>query len=88
MRSARRVNARAFGNSVRKHLRAVGYFQKDLAVEIGLRPKVLSRKLNGNGNAYLTEQDVRRIITMLAHWKTISTRYDAACALWLRPALC
>jgi predicted ATPase len=77
VRTARRVDAGAFGNSVRKHLRAAGYFQKDLAIEIGLRPKVLSRKLNGNGNAYLTEQDVRRIITTLAHWKTISTREEA-----------
>lgn len=76
MRSAGRMNARAFGDSLRKHLRAAGYFQKDLAVEIGLRPKVLSRKLNGNGNAYLTEQDVRRIITTLAHWRTISTRKE------------
>ncbi len=76
MRSAGRINARAFGGSVHKYLRAAGYFQKDLAVEIGLRPKVLSRKLNGNGNAYLTEQDVRCIITTLAHWRTISTRKE------------
>jgi len=77
VRSARHMNARAFGDSVRKHLRAAGYFQKDLAVEIGLHPKVLSRKLNGNRIAHLTEQDVRRIITTLVHWRTISTREEA-----------
>src|SRR5712691_6242832 len=71
------ISARAFSNSLRKHLRAVGYFQQDLADELGLHPKVLSRKLRGNGNAHLTEQEVRCIITTLARWQAITTQDEA-----------
>jgi len=70
----KRISARAFSNSLRKRLRAVGYFQQDLANELSLHPKVLSRKLRGNGNAHLTEQEVRCIITTLARWQAITTQ--------------
>src|SRR6266571_4817138 len=73
----KRISARAFSNSLRKRLRAVGYFQQDLANELSLHPKVLSRKLRGNGNAHLTEQEVRCIITTLARWQAITTQDEA-----------
>ncbi len=71
------ISAKALSNNLRKHLRAAGYFQKDLADELGLHPKVLSRKLSGNGNAHLTEVEVRRIITTLARWQAITTQNEA-----------
>jgi len=71
------ISAKALSNNLRKHLRAAGYFQKDLADELGLHPKVLSRKLSGNGNAHLTEEEVRRIIITLARWQAITTQNEA-----------
>jgi predicted ATPase len=73
----KRINARAFSNDVRNYLRAVDSFQKELANELGLHPKVLSRKLNNNGDAHLTAEEVRRIIAALARWEAITT-YDEA----------
>jgi len=71
------ISARIFSTSLREHLRASGYFQKELANELGLHSKVLSRKLRGNGNAHLTEQEVKHIITTLAKWQAITTRDEA-----------
>ena len=71
------INARALSSNLRKHLRAAGYFQKDLADELGLHPKVLSRKISGNGNAHLTEEEARRIIITLAQWQAITTQNEA-----------
>ncbi|HAH01194.1 MAG TPA: hypothetical protein DCL75_20630 [Ktedonobacter sp.] len=67
------ISAEAFSSDLHKHLRAIGYFQKDLADKLGLHPKVLSRKLHGHGNAHLTEHDVRSIIIALAQWQVITT---------------
>jgi predicted ATPase/transcriptional regulator with XRE-family HTH domain len=67
---------RTFRDSLQKYLRSSGYSQKRLADAIGLDPKVLSRKLNGNENAYLTQLDVKRIITKLAEWYVITTRNE------------
>jgi predicted ATPase len=71
------ISAEAFCKGLHKYLRAIGYFQKDLAEKLGLHPKVLSRKLHGHGNAHLTEQDVRRIILALAQWQVITTQDEA-----------
>ncbi len=74
----KRISAgRTFSDSLRERVRAAGYFQKDLADGLGLHPKVLSRKLNGNGDAYLTRQEVCRIIILLAQWQAITTREEA-----------
>lgn len=64
----------AFGESVRTYLHSSGHSQKELAHELSLNPKVLSRKLHRSENAYLTQVEVRRIILTLAHWKALTTQ--------------
>ena len=71
------MNVSAFSDSVQKYVRASGYSQKELASVLGLHPKVLSRKLNGNGNAYLTNLEVQCIIKTLARWQAITTQNEA-----------
>src|SRR2546421_721286 len=66
-----------FSDSVQTYLRTSGYPQKELANELGLNPKVLSRKLNGSGNAQLTRLEVQRIIITLARWRVITTQEEA-----------
>jgi ATP-dependent Clp protease ATP-binding subunit ClpA len=68
------VNVEAFHHSVQAYLRTSGYSQKELADELSLHPKVLSRKLHGSGNAHLTRLEVREIITTLARWHAITTQ--------------
>ncbi len=77
MRSGMRINVGDFSDGVQAYLRASGYFQKELANELGLHPKVLSRKLNSSGDAHLTHLEVRRIITTLARWCAITTQDEA-----------
>ncbi len=71
------ISAAAFSIDLHKRLRAIGYFQRDLAVELGLHPKVLSRKLLGYRDAFLTEVDVQRIISALAKLQVITTQDEA-----------
>lgn len=66
-----------FKESIKAYLRSSGYAQSELAHELGLHAKVLSRKLNGNANAHLTHQEIRSIITTLANWRAIATRGEA-----------
>lgn len=68
------MNAGTFGDRVQKYLHLNGHSQKELADELGLHPKVLSRKLRESGNAHLTQLEVRRIITSLVQWNAIATR--------------
>ena len=77
MRGGVRMNTSAFGECVREYLRANGYSQKELADELGLHPKVLSRKLNNSGKAYLTHPEAHRIVITLARWRAISTQDEA-----------
>ncbi|HYX50758.1 MAG TPA: NB-ARC domain-containing protein, partial [Ktedonobacteraceae bacterium] len=72
-----RINTSVFSECVQKYIRASGFSQKELADEIGLNPKVLSRKLNHSGKAYLTRLEIHRIILTLAHWRAISTQEEA-----------
>ena len=60
----------AFNGRVQEYLRS----QKNLAHELGLNSKVLSRKLHGSENAYLTQMEVKRIIIILARWHVITTQ--------------
>jgi predicted ATPase len=69
-------NLREFREAVKKHRRAVGHTQQQLARSIGLHPDVLSHKLNGRDNAVLTAQDVVGIIITLAGWGALVTRED------------
>jgi hypothetical protein len=71
------MNSGTFGDSIQVYVRASGYSQKELADEVGLHPKVLSRKLNNSGKAYLTRLEVQRIVTALARWQAISTQDEA-----------
>ena len=80
------INSRTFRDSVREYIRNSGYSQQQLAGAIGLHPKVLSRKLNSNGNAHLTQLEVKRIITALARWNVIATRDEALLLLDLAHA--
>src|SRR5947209_12488862 len=73
-RSGIRMNVGTFSESIQEYLRASGYSQKELAVALSLHPKVLSRKLNGNGNAHLTDLEVQSIIITLADWHAITTQ--------------
>src|SRR6266853_4355633 len=77
VRSGIHMNVGTFSESIQEYLRASGYSQKELAVALGLHPKVLSRKLNGSGNAHLTHLEVQSIITTLARWHAISTQDEA-----------
>ncbi len=77
MRSGVHVVNGAFGERVQKHLRNGGYSQKQLADALGLHPKVLSRKLTGSGNAFLSHAEITRIITTLAGWRAITTQGEA-----------
>jgi predicted ATPase len=66
-----------FRASVKEYLKGSGYSQIQLAHEIGLNAKVLSRKLSGDGKAQITHREIRVIITTLAHWHAITTRAEA-----------
>ncbi len=66
-----------FSDSVQTYLRTSGYSQKELADELGLHPKVLSRKLNSSGNAHLTLLEVKRIIITLARWHALTAQEEA-----------
>lgn len=77
MKNGTHIHSEVFNSDIQKHLRASGHSQKELADEIGLHPKVLSRKLHGSSNAHLTHLEVRRIITALARWHVIATQDEA-----------
>jgi predicted ATPase len=77
VRSGIHKNVGAFSDGVQTYLRTSGYSQTELADALGLHPKVLSRKLNGSGDAHLTHLEVRRIITTLARWQAITTQDEA-----------
>ena len=77
MRGGEHINTSTFSECVQDYIRESGYAQKELANEIGLNPKVLSRKLNHSGNAYLTHLEIQQIIITLARWRAISTQDEA-----------
>jgi len=72
-----RMDVRAFSDQVQEYLRVSGYSQKNLAHELGLNSKVLSRKLRGSENAYLTQMEIKCIIIILARWHVITTQDEA-----------
>jgi predicted ATPase len=67
----------ALSDSVKGYLRRGGYSQKELADSLGLNARVLSRKLHGKGDAFLTHQEIQRIISELARWHAITTKEEA-----------
>ncbi len=68
------IFSEAFNTALRQCLRAKGHYEKDLAKAIGLSSKVLSRKLNNNGNAHLTVEDVKRIIMAIVQLEVITSQ--------------
>ena len=76
MRSGIDTSRETLADGVQKYLRISGYTQKDLADRLSLNHKVLSRKLNGSGNAYLTRLEMKLIIITLALWKAITKRSE------------
>ena len=68
------MTAGELSEGIKACLQASGYTQKELAAELGLHPKVLSRKLHKSGTAYLTHQEIRRIVLTLVEWRAISTQ--------------
>src|SRR5690242_8664211 len=71
------MNVEIFSEHVKKLLRNCGKHQQELAKELALDPKVLSRKMRRYANAYLTQQEVRCIICVLARWHAISSKDEA-----------
>ncbi len=66
-----------FRASVKEYLRSSGYSQIELARELNLNAKVLSRKLSNEGKAPITHIEIRNIIKTLAIWHAITTREEA-----------
>lgn len=67
----------SFREALYATLRASGYTYRELAKELSLHPKVLSRKLHGTENAHLNQQEIQQIISILADWRAITTRGEA-----------
>ena len=71
------ANLAMFREKVSHACRQVGRLQKELASELGIDPKVLSRKLHGKNQAFLTHEQVKTVIKTLASWEGISTQAEA-----------
>lgn len=69
----RRKSTKAFSESLQKCIHDSGYFQKELAKDIGLDPKVFSRKLSSNGNYFFTDEQLWDIFKVLAEKQIITT---------------
>ena len=76
MSDSMRTKNGTFSSSVQRLLRSSGHTQKELADTIPLNHKVLSRKLNGNGQAHLNHFEIRKILTTLAVWHTITLQEE------------
>lgn len=70
-------NLTLFRKKVSEACRQVGRQQKELAKELGIDPKVLSRKLHGAKQAFLTREQVKQVIKTLAGWDAIATQVEA-----------
>lgn len=77
------ANAGLFREKVAGARRQSGRFQKELAEELGIDAQVLSRKLHGAKQSFLTHAEVKQIIKTLAAWDAISTQVEAIELLFL-----
>src|SRR5260370_16990074 len=68
------MDVRAFNGRVQEDLRVSGYSEKNLAHELGLNSKVLSRKVRGREKGYVNQMEVKWIIIILARWQVITTQ--------------
>ena len=71
------TNLALFREKVTAARRPTGHIQKELAVELGIESQVLSRKLHGANQTYLTHEEVRLIIKKLASWDAITAQVEA-----------
>ena len=69
-------NLGAFKAYLRNRLHEAERQQYQLADEMHIDAKVLSRKLNGTNNARLFDHEVTQIILILAEWRAINTREE------------
>ena len=80
----RYIRGTEFINTLRAILHDSGYSQKELAQEMSLHEKVLSRKLSeSDEKAHLTIDNVCKIIIALAEWQLITTQDEAITLLAL-----
>ncbi|MFL5697689.1 MAG: ATP-binding protein [Ktedonobacteraceae bacterium] len=71
------TNLDLFREKVAAARRQTGQLQRELASALGIDAHVLSRKLHGMKQAFLTHAEVRQIIKTLAAWDAITTRAEA-----------
>ncbi len=71
------TNLDLFREKVAAARRQTGQLQRELAGALGIDARVLSRKLHGMKQAFLTHAEVRQIIKTLAAWDAITTRAEA-----------
>lgn len=67
----------SFRLKVRHYRKQAGHTQNELADCLGLHPVVLSNKLNGTNQAYLTKPEIKQIVLALAGWQAVTTTAEA-----------
>jgi tetratricopeptide (TPR) repeat protein/transcriptional regulator with XRE-family HTH domain len=70
-------NLDLFREKVTAARRRTGRLQRELADNLAISPQVLSRKLHGAKQTFLTHVEVKQIIRTLASWGAIVTREQA-----------
>src|SRR5579859_7622544 len=71
------TNLDLFREKVATARRRSGHQQRELANALGINAQVLSRKLHGITQAFLTHAEVVQIIKTLASWDAITTQAEA-----------
>src|SRR5437588_900422 len=71
------TNLNHFREKVAAARRRTGRLQKELADVLGIHAQVLSRKLHGVKQTFLTHAEVKQIIKALASWDAITTQDEA-----------
>jgi WD40 repeat protein len=78
------MNIQRFRERVRSYRALTGRTQQDLAKALSLHPSVLSNKLHGINNAYLTHREVQTIVKTLVSWGAMQQQAQARELLELR----
>jgi len=71
------MNLQGFRERVRSYRAPTGRTQQDLAKALSLHPSVLSNKLHGINNAYLTHREVQTIVKTLVSWGAMQQQAQA-----------
>lgn len=75
--AANATNLETFRDKVKNYRRPTSHSQNELAAGLSLHPAVLSNKLNGVHNAYLTNPEIKQIVLILARWQAITRQSEA-----------